>query len=677
MELVPHSLSSHLARLYAEPQQNDSLYALPRKKWYLPTSTTPDLSVSLHDRRAGNPAGPAAGPHTQMAQNLLLSYLGGGRILELKTVQINDRLQIPRPCIDLTTIGYNVEWSQELLLEQSLREYVAGMMLIEIFRHDPTFTGAALQGTPGDYIFDMSVGYDFDGIQSPQVQAFLDHMRDASTIIEELRDTIPQNYKLARNLNYPTSLSTSITLSTFHGCPADQIEHICEFLLVDKGLDVIVKMNPPMLGKDRLEHLLYDVMGYTDLTVAPHAYISGLQFDESLELVERLARVAAGNGRHFGTKFSNTLEVLNHKTFFPPENKTQYLSGQPLHVITMALTDTFRQALVARDNANGTALANLPVSFSAGIDRQNFSLAVASGVVPASVCSDLLRPGGFGRLPGYMQTLAADMTKLAVTNINDYILAFARQHGFPAGESDVTAAAIHNTTACAKLAENDPRYRAAQNRKSPNRIVSHLVIFDCISCDKCIPVCPNAANFLYPTPKTSFICQDVILHPDGSFTTIPGRLFAITKETQIANHADFCNSCGNCDTFCPEYGGPYIQKPNFFSTEHSYQSASPRDGFFIPFPTMIKGRIQGIEYSLTLDPASRLHVFTSSRIQLTFSPNTPTPLSARAAHPLPAPTQIDTWPYHTLIHLLQGILSTRHIHQLNASLVTSDDFVRE
>ena len=41
---------------------------------------------------------------------------------------------IPRPCIDMRTVGYNVEWSQELRLEESLEEYVKGAMLIGISR---------------------------------------------------------------------------------------------------------------------------------------------------------------------------------------------------------------------------------------------------------------------------------------------------------------------------------------------------------------------------------------------------------------------------------------------------------------------------------------------------------------------------------------------------------------
>src|SRR3954454_9264784 len=171
-ELIPAPFADLVSRLYAEPRANDALFGLPRKKWYVPGPDEPDMSVRFHGQVAGNAVGPAAGPHTQMAQNLLLSYAAGSRILELKTVQVNDRLKIGRPCIDLTNVGYNIEWSQELLVEQSLREYVAGMMLIEIMPRDPTFAGESLLGTPGEYLFDISVGYDLAGIKSEKVQKF-------------------------------------------------------------------------------------------------------------------------------------------------------------------------------------------------------------------------------------------------------------------------------------------------------------------------------------------------------------------------------------------------------------------------------------------------------------------------------------------------------------------------
>ena len=43
--------------------------------------------LSLFGRTMENPLGPAAGPHTQLAQNIVAAYVGGARFIELKTVQ--------------------------------------------------------------------------------------------------------------------------------------------------------------------------------------------------------------------------------------------------------------------------------------------------------------------------------------------------------------------------------------------------------------------------------------------------------------------------------------------------------------------------------------------------------------------------------------------------------------
>ena len=103
--------------------------------------------------------------------------------------------------------------------------------------------------------------------------------------------------------------------------------------------------------------------------------------------------------------------------------------------------------------------------------------------------------------------------------------------------------------------------------------------FDCITCDKCVPVCPNAANFTYPAPKVAFDYHDLLVAADGSIRDAEEkRHFAIDQEHQIANYADFCNECGNCDTFCPEYGGPYIKKPGFYGSRGRRRM---RDGFVV------------------------------------------------------------------------------------------------
>ena len=154
-------------RMRLEHAHQESIFDLPAKKWYRPSAEpgAADLSVRFHDQVAGNPVGPASGPQTQMAQNLVLSWLAGARIMELKTVQVDDRLTIGRPCIDATNVGYNIEFSQELLVQDSLEQYVQGAMLIHMLRHAPEqfgrpFGDTDLAGIAGETVYDMSIGYD-------------------------------------------------------------------------------------------------------------------------------------------------------------------------------------------------------------------------------------------------------------------------------------------------------------------------------------------------------------------------------------------------------------------------------------------------------------------------------------------------------------------------------------
>ena len=107
VELRPVPIGALLRRALQELEAHDRVFDLPRRDMYLGSAEL-DLSVDVFGERAASPLGPAAGPHTQMAQNLVLSWLAGCRVLELKTVQTNDRLSLPRPCIDMQNVGYNV-----------------------------------------------------------------------------------------------------------------------------------------------------------------------------------------------------------------------------------------------------------------------------------------------------------------------------------------------------------------------------------------------------------------------------------------------------------------------------------------------------------------------------------------------------------------------------------------
>ena len=47
-------------------------------------------ALPIFKEKIESPFGPAAGPNTQLAQNIIASYAAGSRFFELKTVQIMD-----------------------------------------------------------------------------------------------------------------------------------------------------------------------------------------------------------------------------------------------------------------------------------------------------------------------------------------------------------------------------------------------------------------------------------------------------------------------------------------------------------------------------------------------------------------------------------------------------------
>lgn len=573
--LVPYPLERLASRLLTELAGQGPVLDLPRAK-IVKGPGGRDWSTTLHGHRVATPLGPAAGPHTQLAQNIVLGYLGGCRIFELKTVQIMDELVIPRPCIDARTVGFNVEWSQELKLEQSLEEYVKASMLLEVLA-----ASGALGLAPGfeRFAFDLSVGYDLKGIQHERVQAFLHGMLNAKPTIDRLRGELPKPW---RDLDFQSRISDTLTLSTFHGCPPGEIEGITRYLMEEVGLHCVVKLNPTLNGPTEARRLFNEVLGYR-YQIPESAFTNDPTFDQAVELIGRLEQTAKKTGRALGVKFSNTLVVENEGDFLPKAEKSAYLSGQPLHVLAMSLVAKFREVFGDR----------LPVSFSAGIDAKNFADAVAVGLGPVTVCTDLLRPGGYGRLASYFQELGARMDAVGAKTLDEFVL---RAYG--SGGSDVSAARLANTRHYVGTLTKNPRYAAAANAKAPRKVGSKLVLFDCLTCDKCVPVCPNHANFTYTLPPTTLPVVTLTRAADGSWTKQAKAPLVIAEKHQLANYADFCNECGNCDVFCPEDGGPYVLKPRFFGSEASWAREPRGDGFFLNKQGLARGRFNGREFEL-------------------------------------------------------------------------------
>ncbi len=552
--LAPYPLAALATRMLREFDTRQTVFDLPVRRFVLDPGRH-DFSVRVHGRPAATPFGPAAGPNTQLAQNIVLSWLAGGRCMELKTVQIIDRLTLPRPCIDMQTLGYNVEWSQELTLEESLDEYVKAAMLIRILEASGRL---ALAPGFGRTVFDMSVGYDLAGIRSPRVQAFIRGMMDATPVVERLRRELPAELGPLRDLDFPTRLSDTLTLSTFHGCPPQEIEAIVEHLMREHGLTCVVKLNPTLLGAAEVRRLLNGVLGYGELRIPDAAFEKDPTWAQASAFMGRLQRLAGELGLGLGVKFSNTLIVENHRDYFPASERVMYLSGTPLHVLAMHLVRRFR----------GAFGDDLPVSFSAGIDRANFPDAVALGLVPITACTDLLKAGGYWRGFGYFAELTQRMDAVGASTIDAFIV---RAYG-GSGPVDVSAAKLRNTELYVERVATDPRYLAENNRKPPRKIGRRLQFFDCVTCNKCIPLCPNDANFSVAMPATP---------------QVPVRM-----ARQIANFVDFCNDCGNCDVFCLEDGGPYLLKPRLFVNRERWLSDAPRDAVLIE-PDATTARFDG------------------------------------------------------------------------------------
>jgi putative selenate reductase len=362
-----------------------------------------------------------------------------------------------------------------------------------------------------------------------------------------------------------------------------------------------------------------------------------------------------------GAKFSNTLEVENHGTFFDPTEKIMYLSGAPLHEITLTLANEFRQAVGPE----------FPISFSAGVDRKNFANVVACGIVPVTTCTDLLKTGGYGRLPPYMNELEKQMKQVGARTLDDFILDCRGQRTAASGNPKL--AGFLNMPTIVAETQADSRYHAAQNRAMPKKIDSHLVTFDCITCDKCIPVCPNDANFSYHTGELRLTYRDVEIRPDGSVVPVgEEKLFELQKADQIANFADYCNHCGNCDTFCPEYDGPYLKKPNFYGSRDAFEAGAPHDGFFLhwlPGGSSLTGRIAGRQYKLIElpkgdglqydDGLASVRVSTSGRF------------SADASRVPSAAHVVDMGRFHALVTLLRGITDASRVHAVNTPMLAA------
>jgi putative selenate reductase len=440
--------------LFTELDQKNSIFGIPRASFFTPSETDRFRLVN-YDVELETPFGVAAGPHTQMAQNIVVSWLVGARFIELKTVQTLDELDVNKPCIDLEDEGYNVEWSQELKVHQSFDEYLRAWVLIHALHHKLGFPGDA----PG-MIFNMSVGYDLKGILEPNVQWYLDVMNDSTGYIEPFIDIVAQRYPEIRDIDIPAQLSNTMTLSTMHGCPPEEIEQISAYLLQERGLHTSVKCNPTLLGPDLVRGIINEELGFTDVVIPDEAFGHDLKYVDAVPMFHNLKRIAVREGLTFGLKLSNTLEVENHRPIFP-DDEMMYLSGRALHAVTSNL------ALRLSEEFGGDML----LSYAGGADAFNVSDLLRSGMTTITVCSDLLKTGGYLRMPQYLEELDLALDKAEADSLAEFASAPLEElttGGIATSHSEWTDPRRTENWACSTASRRRVSTNALSPRTYPN-----------------------------------------------------------------------------------------------------------------------------------------------------------------------------------------------------------------
>ncbi|MDO4336690.1 MAG: putative selenate reductase subunit YgfK [Eubacteriales bacterium] len=366
-----------------------------------PYMAEPSKGMRIFGRNLETPIGPAAGPNTQLAQNIIASYYAGARFFELKTVQKVDGDElaacISRPCILAEDECYNCEWSTELYVPQAMGEYIKAWFILHVMAKE-----FGLGSTDG-FQFNISVGYDLAGIKEPKIDGFIDSMKDAkdTDIFKECKQWLYDNIDKFTKVTkedidaIPSEICNSATISTLHGCPPNEIESIANHLFKEKHLNTFIKCNPTLLGYEFARKTMDD-MGYDYIMFGDFHFLDDLQYKDAVPMFRRLMSLAEELKLDFGVKITNTFPVDVTRNELPSEE--MYMSGKSLFPLSISLA-----AMLSREFDG-----RLRIAYSGGADYYNIDRIVGCGVWPVTVATTILKPGGYQRFTQMAEKIMKD-----------------------------------------------------------------------------------------------------------------------------------------------------------------------------------------------------------------------------------------------------------------------------
>ena len=396
--MTPIPFDRLMNRILVEHQQG-AVFGM--QKCYQAKNLQPN---TLFGRKLEGQIGPAAGPNTQLAQNIVASYYGGARFFELKTVQKMDGRElaacVAKPCITAEDECYNCEWSTELEVPQAYAEYVKAWFACKVMAKEYDL------GDPDAFQFNISVGYDLEGIKLPKVDRFINEMKDAkdTEIFKECKAWLLANLDRFKKVTkedveaIQSEIINSVTVSTLHGCPPSEIEAIASYLIQEKHLHTFVKCNPTLLGYETARAIL-DEMGYDYIAFTDFHFKDDLQYSDAVPMLQRLQELAKGLNLNFGVKITNTFPVDVKNNELPSQE--MYMSGKSLFALSMSVAK-----MLTRD-FNGS----LRISFSGGADYFNIERIVEAGIWPVTMATTLLKTGGYLRFIQMAELLEKNLAK--------------------------------------------------------------------------------------------------------------------------------------------------------------------------------------------------------------------------------------------------------------------------
>ena len=396
--MTPIPFDRLMNRILVEHQQG-AVFGM--QKCYQAKNLQPN---TLFGRKLEGQIGPAAGPNTQLAQNIVASYYGGARFFELKTVQKMDGRElaacVAKPCITAEDECYNCEWSTELEVPQAYAEYVKAWFACKVMAKEYDL------GDPDAFQFNISVGYDLEGIKLPKVDRFINEMKDAkdTEIFKECKAWLLANLDRFQKVTkedveaIQSEIINSVTVSTLHGCPPSEIEAIASYLIQEKHLHTFVKCNPTLLGYETARAIL-DEMGYDYIAFTDFHFKDDLQYSDAVPMLKRLQELAKSLNLNFGVKITNTFPVDVKNNELPSQE--MYMSGKSLFALSMSVAK-----MLTRD-FNGS----LRISFSGGADYFNIERIVEAGIWPVTMATTLLKTGGYLRFIQMAELLEKNLAK--------------------------------------------------------------------------------------------------------------------------------------------------------------------------------------------------------------------------------------------------------------------------